>query len=120
MADSAVGMKVFIPVGEGGINVSISWRKDAAVSGTVIWQLFAYNIPNGANINTGTWNTSQTISINDPGTNVNTVTNTVNITLANLGLTAGESCLLQIVRDTTDGFSGSALLMGCTISEGTS
>lgn len=117
-ADSGVGMKLFVPTGEGGLSVSISWRKDTAAVGTVIWQLFAYNIPNGASISTGTWDVSETISINDPGSDVNTVTTTKNFPLTDLGLTAGESCLLQVVRDVSDTFATSALLMGCTIVEG--
>lgn len=117
-ADSAVGMKIFIPIGETSLNVTISWRKDLANAGTVVWGLYAYNIPNGASIATGSWNLSQTISVNDPGSSINTVTTTVSLTLTNLGLTAGESCLLQIVRDVSDTFATSALLMGCTIAEG--
>lgn len=116
-ADEAVGFKIHIPSGLTSIEVAITWRKSSSVAGTVIWDLYARDFDAGAVITAGAWDTNQTISTNDPGSNQNLVTTSTNFTLASLGLTADELAFFQINRDASaDTYNADAYLMSVRVS----
>jgi len=114
--DEAVGIHYFIPGSVTSLDISLIWRKSSSVAGTVIWQFHARQFISGSVITADSWDTSETISTSDPGSNQNIVKSTATLTLANLSITADQLAYFQIVRDASaDGYNADAYVLSLNI-----
>lgn len=118
-ATSAVGLQFFIPTGTTTLTFTLVWRASTTNNNTVFWDMYARSIASGAAITADAWDTSEQISHAATG-GVVTVqkVSSAALTIASdwAGtLSAGELAYFQVVRDTTDAFTGTAYVLSLSV-----
>lgn len=116
---SAVGLQFFIPTGTTTLTFTLVWRAATTNNNTVFWDIYARSIASGAAITADAWDTSELISHAATGgvvtvQKVSSAALTISSDWAGT-LSAGQLAYFQLVRDTTDAFTGTAYVLSLSV-----